>query len=34
MYGAPGAYKATFVAANINRYDAKSDVKDVDITVQ
>ncbi|AEV99846.1 hypothetical protein A4D02_25825 [Niastella koreensis] len=34
IYGAPGAYKATFVAANINRYDAKSEVKDVDITVQ
>jgi hypothetical protein len=34
MYGVPGTYKATFVAANINRYDAKSEVKDVDLTVQ
>jgi len=34
MYGDTGTYKATFVAANINRYDAKSDVKDVEITVQ
>jgi hypothetical protein len=34
MYGAAGTYKATFVAANINRYDEKSDVKDVDITVR
>jgi hypothetical protein len=34
MYDVPGTYKATFVAANINRYDEKNDVKDVDITVQ
>jgi hypothetical protein len=34
MYGVPGTYKATFVAANINRYDEKSEVKDVDLTVQ
>jgi hypothetical protein len=34
MYAAPGTYKATFVAANINRYDEKSDVKDIDLTVQ
>ena len=34
MYGEPGTYKATFVAANINRYDEKSEVKDVDLTVQ
>ena len=34
MYGASGTYKATFVASNINRYDEKSDVKDVDITVR
>jgi hypothetical protein len=34
MYDVPGTYKATFVAANINRYDEKSEVKDVDLTVQ
>lgn len=34
MYEEPGTYKATFVAANINRYDEKSDVKEVELTVQ
>jgi hypothetical protein len=34
MYGTPGSYKATFVAANINRYDEKSNIIEVPITVQ
>jgi len=34
MYDIPGSYKATFVAANISRYDDKSDVQEVPITVQ
>ena len=34
MYETPGSYKATFVAANINRYDEKGDVQEVAITVQ
>ncbi len=33
-YVTAGTYKATFVAANINRYDEKSDVQEVQITVQ
>lgn len=33
-YGTPGSYKATFVAANISRYDEKGVVQEVDITVQ
>jgi hypothetical protein len=34
MYDTPGSYKATFVATNANRYDEKSDVLEVPITVQ
>jgi hypothetical protein len=34
MYDTPGSYKATFVAANISRYDEKGDVQEVDLTVQ
>jgi hypothetical protein len=33
-YAAPGSYTATFVAANINRYDEKGDVQEVNVTVQ
>ncbi|MBO9204115.1 MULTISPECIES: DUF5017 domain-containing protein [Niastella] len=33
-YDVPGTYNATFVAANINRYDEKGDIKEVSITVQ
>jgi len=34
IYATPGSYKASFVAANINKYDEKSDVQEVPITVQ
>jgi hypothetical protein len=34
MYATPGSYKASFVAANITRYDEKSDVQEVAVTVQ
>jgi hypothetical protein len=34
IYSTPGTYKATFVAANVNRYDEKSDVHEIPITVQ
>jgi hypothetical protein len=34
IYGTTGSYKATFVATNANRYSEKSDVKEIDITVQ
>lgn len=34
MYETPGSYKATFVAANINRYDEKGDVLEIPVTVQ
>ena len=34
IYDAPGTYKATFVATNASRYDEKSDVLEIPITVQ
>lgn len=34
IYGDPGTYNATFVAANTSRYDDKEDVAEVPITVQ
>ncbi|WP_207514082.1 DUF5017 domain-containing protein [Longitalea luteola] len=34
IYETPGIYKATFVADNINRYDHKGDVQELNITVQ
>jgi len=34
IYATPGTYKATFVAGNINRYDNKSSVTEVPLTVQ
>ena len=34
IYNTAGTYKATFVAVNVNRYDEKSDVHEIPITVQ